>query len=174
MATDGHKATEAYQSAQDKEPINLILMDLQMPNCDGIQATEQIRALEAKAAVISNRKPSVIFMVTGQDSPDDRHRSAMAGADEFYVKPVTIKMLDVAIKRYFKGFKPGVKNEQSRSGRKGSFAEPSSRSADQEKADERTERNVGKKRDHEPTEARKIEVDLQMREDASQASKTPG
>ena len=142
-ATDGHKATEAYQSAQDKEPINLILMDLQMPNCDGIQATEQIRALEAKAAVISNRKPSVIFMVTGQDSPDDRQRSAMAGADEFYVKPVTIKMLDVAIKRYFKLFKPGVRNEKLKQDRRSSSVESSRQAGEQDSGDDKAEQNVG-------------------------------
>ena len=174
MATDGHKATEAYQSAQDKAPINLILMDLQMPNCDGIQATEQIRALEAKAAVISNRKPSVIFMVTGQDSADDRHRSAMAGADEFYVKPVTIKMLDVAIKRYFKLFKPGQRNEEQKQGRPSSPVEPSSREGEQEKADERTEGNIGKKRDYSPVGARTTNRDLQTRDDLDQAIKMPG
>lgn len=85
-----------------------------MPNCDGANATERIRELEAQAAFMG-RKPAVIFMVTGQDSPSDRHRSNEAGADGFYVKPVGIKALDAAIAKYFKNFKSGAR-PVSRSG----------------------------------------------------------
>lgn len=77
-----------------------------MPNLDGCDATSKIRTLESQAAVLG-RKPAVIFMVTGQDSPSDRHRSSDAGADAFYVKPVGIKALDAAIARYFRKFRPG-------------------------------------------------------------------
>jgi len=81
-----------------------------MPECDGLQATEQIRDIERDASVFSNRKPAVIFMVTGQDSAEDRRRSEAAGCDAYYAKPVGIKTLDQAIKTYFKNFTPGAKN----------------------------------------------------------------
>jgi len=73
-----------------------------MPECDGIQATERIRHIEANASVFSNRQSAVIFMITGQDSAEDRQRSEAAGCDAYYVKPVGIKALDQAIKPYFK------------------------------------------------------------------------
>lgn len=94
-----------------------------MPNLDGADATSKIRALESQAAVLG-RKPAVIFMVTGQDSPSDRHRSSDAGADAFYVKPVGIKALDAAIAKYFRKFRPGGRGarEGAKARRKSSLA----------------------------------------------------
>lgn len=76
---------------------DLVLMDLQMPICDGISATSQIRALE-------NEKEwprSVVFIVTGQDSPQDRLSAHEAGSDGYLVKPVGPKVLDRGIKQWF-------------------------------------------------------------------------
>ncbi|GAB7354661.1 hypothetical protein MBLNU459_g5089t2 [Dothideomycetes sp. NU459] len=102
-AADGREAVEQYQASIEKnEPINLVLMDLQMPVCDGLQATREIRALEKKSAL----QPLAIFMVTGQDSVQDKLHSLEAGADEFYVKPMSIKTLDRGIGQYFPGFAP--------------------------------------------------------------------
>ena len=39
--------------------------------------------------------------VTGQDDHKDRERALQAGADEFYVKPMGLKMLDQATSMYF-------------------------------------------------------------------------
>ncbi|KAM0421155.1 hypothetical protein ACHAPT_011047 [Fusarium lateritium] len=95
-ATDGQQAIEMFSkhqslsSAGGGDAINLILMDLQMPVCDGIEATRQIRLLEKQA----NCQPSVLFIVTGQDSLSDREAANSAGADEYLVKPVGIKLLD--------------------------------------------------------------------------------
>lgn len=78
-------------------PFDLVLMDLQMPVCDGISATRQIRALEN----MSHWKSSVIFIVTGQDSPRDRLSAQEAGSDGYLVKPVGPKALDRGIKQWF-------------------------------------------------------------------------
>ncbi|KAJ5296204.1 hypothetical protein N7508_011025 [Penicillium antarcticum] len=65
-------------------------MDLQMLVCDGIEATRRIRLLEKQ-----NRwKECAIFIVTGRDSPTDRTKAKGAGADEYFVKSVGIKLLD--------------------------------------------------------------------------------
>ncbi|PSN73363.1 hypothetical protein BS50DRAFT_582905 [Corynespora cassiicola Philippines] len=78
-------------------PFNLVLMDLQMPVCDGIEATRQIRALEAE-----NKWPRcVLLIVTGQDSVDDRRNAEEVGADGFLVKPVGPKVLDRWLEAYF-------------------------------------------------------------------------
>ena len=78
-------------------PIELVLMDLQMPNCDGIEATKRIREIE----VDNNWTKSIIVIVTGQDSLQDRLESREAGADGFFVKPVGPKVLDKGIKEWF-------------------------------------------------------------------------
>jgi CheY-like chemotaxis protein len=79
------------------QPFDLILMDLQMPVCDGIDATRQIRALERE----HNWGKSVIFIVTGQSSPSDRTNATNAGANGFMVKPVGPKELDRSVKQEF-------------------------------------------------------------------------
>jgi DNA-binding response OmpR family regulator len=46
-------------------------------------------------------KGSAIFIVTGQDGPTDRTEAEGAGADEYFVKPVGIKLLDRSVQQYF-------------------------------------------------------------------------
>ncbi|KAH8678546.1 histidine kinase HHK3 [Xylariales sp. PMI_506] len=105
-ATDGQQAIDMYTRQQslaatgDGSPIQLILMDLQMPVCDGITATKQIRLLEKQ----NNWQESIVFIVTGQDSPTDKTDAEEAGADEYFVKPVGIKVLDRSVKQYFPAF----------------------------------------------------------------------
>lgn len=94
--------TEHFEAGR---PPNLILMDLQMPVCDGLEAVQRIRAIEnnndAQKADGADASTSRIFMVTGQDSSADKARSFAAGADEFYVKPMGMKKLDLGIVQYF-------------------------------------------------------------------------
>ncbi|CAI6080079.1 unnamed protein product [Clonostachys chloroleuca] len=105
-AKDGREAVEAYSkhqvdAAEGKvSPIELIFMDLQMPVCDGIEATQTIRQLEKK----KQWAESTVFIVTGQDSPADRAAADGAGAHEYYVKPVSVATLDLGVVRYFPAF----------------------------------------------------------------------
>ncbi|UNI23977.1 hypothetical protein JDV02_009762 [Purpureocillium takamizusanense] len=105
-AADGKQAVEMFTKQQslaasgDGPGVQLILMDLQMPVCDGFEATRQIRLLEKQ----NNWKTSVVFIVTGQDSPSDRKVADDVGADDYYVKPVGIKVLDRGVKQYFPAF----------------------------------------------------------------------
>lgn len=102
-AINGQEAVEQFtRSLEDGRPINLVLMDLQMPVCDGIEATRQIRGVEGKSEPPLPR--SRILMITGQDSAQDKARSFEAGADAFYVKPMGVKALDQGIGEHFPGF----------------------------------------------------------------------
>lgn len=106
-AVDGHEAITRFQEALAQgQPINLVLMDLQMPLCDGVEATARIRELEKEQVQPgAGSAGSHIFMVTGQDSVADKNRSFAAGADEFYVKPMSLKDLDRGIGDRFPAFK---------------------------------------------------------------------
>ncbi|ROV93569.1 hypothetical protein VMCG_08056 [Cytospora schulzeri] len=106
-AINGQEAVDEFKSSLRKgQPINLILMDLQMPVLDGVKATQQIREIEKHSVPVL--RPSHIFMITGQDSAEDKTRSFAAGADEFYVKPTGIRALDRGIGKYFPKFEEMV------------------------------------------------------------------
>ncbi|KEF52494.1 uncharacterized protein A1O9_11336 [Exophiala aquamarina CBS 119918] len=98
LATNGQEAIDQFNAASESKAnrINLVLMDLQMPICGGLEACTSIRAIEAEKSL----PPSTVFMVTGQDSPSDRSLSLEAGSDEFLVKPVSLKLLDKHLARY--------------------------------------------------------------------------
>jgi CheY-like chemotaxis protein len=68
------------------EEFDVIFMDLQMPECDGFEATRRIRQIEAKEA----RRALPIFAVSANISEKDRENSIEAGMNGFLAKPVTV------------------------------------------------------------------------------------
>src|SRR3981081_4895739 len=79
---------EAVEFAKKERP-DVILMDINMPDMDGITATE----------IIANTVPeSPIIMMSVQGARDYRRRSMLAGAREFLVKPFSADELVNAIR----------------------------------------------------------------------------
>jgi len=78
-ANDGQEALEAFR----REPFDVILMDVQMPNMDGIEATAEIRRLET-----SDRKRTPILALTANAMKGDRERCLSAGMDGYVPKPL--------------------------------------------------------------------------------------
>lgn len=76
---------EAIKLAKEKQP-DLILMDIQMPGMDGLEATHQIRQ-EPKIANIP------IIAITALTMPGDREKCLAAGVNEYMTKPVNLKKL---------------------------------------------------------------------------------
>ncbi len=80
---------EAIMRAREVQP-DLILMDIQMPGVDGLEATRRIRA-DAGLANIP------IIALTALAMPGDRERCLAAGANAYLSKPVTLKDLVLTI-----------------------------------------------------------------------------
>ncbi|MBI5938765.1 MAG: response regulator [Betaproteobacteria bacterium] len=78
-ATDGQAALQAWQEGGH----DLILMDMQMPGMDGIQATRRIREIERQRG---GHTP--IVALTSNTSPEERARCLQAGMDSHVAKPI--------------------------------------------------------------------------------------
>jgi CheY-like chemotaxis protein/anti-sigma regulatory factor (Ser/Thr protein kinase) len=76
---------EVVEGAQKKHP-DLVLMDIQMPEMNGVEAIRHIRADETTRAI-------PIIAVTALVMPGDRERCLEAGADEYLSKPVSLRKL---------------------------------------------------------------------------------
>ncbi len=81
-ATNG---LDGIAKAKQTQP-DLILMDVQMPGMDGLEATQKLRS-EA------DFQHTPIIALTALAMPNDRERCLAAGMDEYVTKPVNLKML---------------------------------------------------------------------------------
>ncbi len=84
FADNGRKAVDLWQ----QEPFDLILMDIQMPEMDGVQATALIRAAEAEKG-----EHIPIIALTAYAMSGDKQRFLDAGMDAYLPKPITAEQL---------------------------------------------------------------------------------
>jgi len=72
-----------------KKPFDLVLMDCQMPEMDGLEATRQIRRKESEGVVLSKRGGRLpIIALTANAIGGERERCLEAGMDEYLSKPI--------------------------------------------------------------------------------------
>jgi PAS domain S-box-containing protein len=90
VAGNGHETLAAL----DRESFDLVLMDVQMPEMDGFEATAAIRACEATCAA-SHHLP--IIAMTAHAMTGDRERCLAAGMDGYVTKPLQPDELFAAI-----------------------------------------------------------------------------
>ena len=75
LAADGREAL----SVMDSEHIDLVIVDIMMPNMDGYELTRTIR--ETNEAL-------PILMVSAKQLPEDKHRGFLVGTDDYMTKPI--------------------------------------------------------------------------------------
>ncbi|BBP42350.1 ATP-binding protein [Thiosulfativibrio zosterae] len=95
IANDGLEAITALQERH----YDLVLMDENMPNLNGIEATKQIRILEAKGE-LPYKQPLVIIAVTANAMTGDRERFLAAGMNEYLTKPINLPKLTEIFRRF--------------------------------------------------------------------------
>ncbi len=99
---DGGSAVLAWSAALESgRPFDLVMMDVQMPGMDGLEATRRIRAREAeiKAAAAEAFRPVPVIALTANASAEDMTLGHEAGMDAVLTKPLDRRRLQELLDR---------------------------------------------------------------------------
>jgi CheY-like chemotaxis protein len=91
VVANGRKALGAL----NKRAYDLVLMDVQMPEMDGFEATREIRKREKETGLHTQ-----IIALTAHAMKGDRERCLEAGMDAYLTKPIRAKELDDLLENY--------------------------------------------------------------------------
>jgi signal transduction histidine kinase/DNA-binding NarL/FixJ family response regulator len=89
--TNGKEALMAHSSS----PFDLILMDCQMPEMDGYEASAAIREIER-----AKQRHTPILALTAHALTEDRERCLAYGMDDYLAKPIDSKRLDEKLRQW--------------------------------------------------------------------------
>jgi CheY-like chemotaxis protein len=90
LANDGRQALELLRTQR----FDLVLMDCQMPDLDGYEATRQWRQLEGEG------QATPIVAITAHAFPQDSARCHKAGMNDYLSKPLEVAALEKVLARY--------------------------------------------------------------------------
>lgn len=89
LVDDGYKAVKAFRRGR----FDLILMDMQMPGLDGVNAVKKIREIEILEKEVIGGRTTPIVAMTADTSPKARECCLAAGMDAFITKPLSLAKL---------------------------------------------------------------------------------
>jgi signal transduction histidine kinase/CheY-like chemotaxis protein len=93
LANNGVEALQCLREGS----FDLVLMDCQMPEMDGFDATREIRKLEIKAF---NQRPLPVIAMTANVMSGDRERCLEVGMDDYIGKPVQREQLEIILQKW--------------------------------------------------------------------------
>jgi CheY-like chemotaxis protein len=94
VAANGIEVLRALETI----PYDLVLMDVQMPEMDGIEAARQIR--DPGSRVLDHQVP--IVAMTAHALGDDRTKCLQSGMDDYITKPVRVSILVTALEKWLR------------------------------------------------------------------------
>jgi DNA-binding response OmpR family regulator len=86
--------TTALDRLRTDDPVDLILLDIMMPNMNGFEVLSRLRS-------IPHRSDTPVIMLTGKGQSTDREQAASLGASDFLTKPFSPKKLLARIDEIF-------------------------------------------------------------------------
>lgn len=94
LTREGYKVLEAGSAEEgleiiDKNPIDLIVLDVTLPNMDGYEFTKELR---------SSHMEIPILMATARQLPMDKHKGFIVGTDDYMTKPLDMDEFILRIK----------------------------------------------------------------------------
>lgn len=96
----GQAALDSYRRSLEGEiPYDLITLDVSMPDMDGRQVLQQIRALEVEHGITSQRQVKVL-MITSSSDKYTVVSSIQAGCDDYLVKPLNRETIAAKLKKF--------------------------------------------------------------------------
>ena len=112
VVSNGKEAVEAIR----RQPYTVVLMDCQMPEMDGLEATRAIRTWEQDGSANRSARHAVhcpdglssvgfhlpIIAMTANAMEEDRQRCLEAGMDDFVSKPISSSLLAEVLARWFR------------------------------------------------------------------------
>jgi CheY-like chemotaxis protein len=107
MAENGRRAVE--ELSRDGAAYDVVLMDLHMPELDGLAAITEIRSGKAGPAA----KTVWIATLTADARDDQRERARVAGANDYLTKPLKLTDLEGALQRFRTGRKNADKSQSN-------------------------------------------------------------
>jgi DNA-binding response OmpR family regulator len=94
-ASTGAEALELFK----REPPDLVILDVVMPGMDGWAVLQKIRE--------SSQVP--VLMLTGKDTPTDKAKGLLSGADDYIAKPFDLAELEARIVAVMRRYKPSAR-----------------------------------------------------------------
>jgi CheY-like chemotaxis protein len=92
VVVEAKKGVDAIRLAKELHP-DLVLMDTNLPEVDGLAATQQMR-----------QHPSLqdlpIIFISGHAQPEFRAAALAAGADDYLVKPTSLSELEASVEKH--------------------------------------------------------------------------
>ncbi|WP_436794146.1 response regulator [Actinospongicola halichondriae] len=88
-------ASDALAALRSPERVDIVLMDWQLPDLNGLDATRRIRSIEESTG---GHVP--IIGMTARTAEGDREACLDAGMDDFLPKPIVLDELEVVIERW--------------------------------------------------------------------------
>ena len=87
-----HNGQDAVNKVNENNDIDIILMDIKMPEMDGLTATRVIKNIKSSIPIIAQ---------TAYSMTDDKKKCMNAGCDDYITKPINQKLLLSTIDKFF-------------------------------------------------------------------------